>query len=299
MSASSKIIRKRIKSVASTKKITRTMEMVATSKLQRTQGRVLTSRPYMQALRDLMRRLGGSVEALRAFPLFEQRVPENRVLVLLVTANRGLCGGYNANLVRKCLDHIAELEADGKEVILHVCGKKGIAALRFRGVEMAETRTDLTDNPSFAEAQSLAEPLLDAFLEHEVDRVDIVFADFQSVSRQPPIAATLLPVGAEEEGAEGEETETPEAGSSDQFLFEPSPMAILEELGPMFVKNMTYRVLLSAVASEQLARRVAMKNATDNANEMEKDLRLAYNKARQAQVTQELAEIVGGAAALE
>lgn len=295
MPASSKAIRKRIKSVSSTKKITRTMEMVATSKLQRTQGRVLASRPYMQALRGLMARLGGSVEALRAFPLFEQRNPENRVLVLLVTANRGLCGGYNANLVRKCRDHIAELEAEGKEVVLHVCGKKGIAALNFLGVPIAEKRIDLTDNPSFAEAQSVAEPLLEAFLSHDVDRIDLVFADFQSAARQPPVAATLLPVGAEEE--EGDEEV--EAGSSDQFLFEPSPMSILEELGPMFVKNMTYRVLLSAVASEQLARRVAMKNATDNANEMEKDLRLAYNKARQAQVTQELAEIVGGAAALE
>ena len=297
MSASSKIIRKRIKSVASTKKITRTMEMVATSKLQRTQGRVIASRPYMQALRDLMRRLGGSVDALRAFPLFEQRSPENRVLVVLVTANRGLCGGYNSNLVRKCKEHIAELEAEGKEVVLHVCGKKGIAALKFMGVEMASTRIDLSDNPTFAEAQSLADPLLDAFLDHEVDRVDLVFADFQSVSRQPPTAATLLPVGADDDMTDDEEL--PEASSSDQFLFEPSPMAILEELGPMFVKNMTYRVLLSAVASEQLARRVAMKNATDNANDMEKDLRLAYNKARQAQVTQELAEIVGGAAALE
>jgi F-type H+-transporting ATPase subunit gamma len=296
--ASSKIIRKRIKSVASTKKITRTMEMVATSKLARTQGRVLASRPYMQALRDLMARLGGSVEAIRAFPLFEQRSPERRVLVLLITANRGLCGGYNSNLVRKCREHVRGLEADGKEVILHVCGKKGISALRFLGVAMESTRVDLSDNPTFAEAQALAGPLLDAFLSREVDRVDLVYADFQSLSRQPPVAATLLPVGGEDE-ASGAPGVAAAAGSSDLFLFDPSPTAILEELGPMFVKNMAYRALLSAVASEQLARRVAMKNATDNANEMEKDLRLAYNKARQAQVTQELAEIVGGAAALE
>lgn len=295
MPVSSKIIRKRIKSVSSTKKITRTMEMVATSKLQRTQGQVLAQRPYMAALAGLMRSLGGAVESIGAFPLFERREPTKRVLVLLITANRGLCGGFNANLVRKCLQHVADLESRGLEVELHVAGKKGVGAMKFLGVTVAATRMDLTDRPGFEDAEAVAAPLLAKFLDHEVDRVDVVFADFVSVAKQPPTAMTLLPVGADAgpEPAAGEEL------SLDRFLFEPSPAAILEELGPMFVKNTMFRVLLSSVASEMLARRVAMKNATDNAGEMERNLTLQYNKARQAQITQELAEIVGGAAALE
>ncbi len=293
MPQSSKIIRKRIKSVASTKKITRTMEMVATSKLQRTQGQVVASRPYLVALTSLVNALAGAVDSLGAFPLFEQRDPVRRVLVLLITANRGLCGGFNTNLVRKGRDHLAALEAEGIEAELHVAGKKGIAALRFLDIDMAATMTDLTDNPTFAEAEALAAPLIEAFLRRDVDRVDLVFADFISVGNQPPTALTLLPAGS----GGGDDDEA--AGLDGEYLFEPSAKDILEELGPTYVKNTVYRVLLSSVASEQLARRVAMKNATDNADEMEKNLRRDYNKARQAQITQELAEIVGGVEALK
>jgi F-type H+-transporting ATPase subunit gamma len=292
VAGNSKVIRKRIKSVASTKKITRTMEMVATSKLQKTQGRVVASRPYMAALTGLMEKLSGAIEQLGLSPLFERREPVKRVLVLLITANRGLCGGFNANLVKAGRVHLANLEAEGVESVLWVAGKKGISALRFLGVEMANKITDLSDNPSFEEAEAVAAPLLEQFLTGEVDRVDLVYADFQSVARQPPVAQTLLPVGA---SAEDED-----AGASlGQFLFEPSPNEILDELGPAFVKNLMYRVLLSSVASEQIARRIAMKNATDNAGEMEKSLTREYNKARQAMITQEIAEIVGGVEALK
>lgn len=294
MPASSKQIRKRIKSVVSTKKITRTMEMVATSKLQKTQGRVVQSRPYLAALGDLMKALGKAGESLGAFPLFEQRTPVKRVLVLLITANRGLCGGFNANLVKHAIQHVNELRGEGIEVVLQVAGKKGAQALRFLDWELDAVRTDLSDNPSFADAEGVVQPLLDAFLQRDVDRVDVVFADFVSAARQPPTAITLVPVGAPAETADDDADE-----QQDEFLFEPSPRSILEELGPLYVKNTMYRVLLSSVASEQLARRMAMKNATDNANDMEKALKLQYNKARQAQITQEIAEIVGGAAALE
>ena len=174
MPGSSKAIRKRIKSVASTKKITRTMEMVATSKLQRTQGKVLASRPYQAAMQTLVAALSSAVESLGISPLFEKRTPMKRVLVLLITSNRGLCGGYNANLVRKAREHVRGLERDGVEVVLHAAGKKGIAALRFAGVKVADGRTDLTDRPSFAEAENIAAPLLKAFLEREVDRVDVI-----------------------------------------------------------------------------------------------------------------------------
>lgn len=292
MPKSSKAIRKRIKSVASTKKITRTMEMVATSKLQKTQGRVVGSRPYTTTLASLLDALSQAVGSLGSFPLFERRTPTRRVLVFVITSNRGLCGGYNSNLVRKAREHVAALKAEGYEVVLHVAGKKGIAAMRFLGEPVAESRTDLTDRPTYAEADSVGAPLIRAFLEQDVDRVDVVFADFKSVGQQPPTALTLLPLGSA--GAH-----TAEAARPVTFLFEPDPQEILRELAEVYVKNVLYRMLLSAVASEQLARRVAMKNATDNANEMQKSLTREYNKARQAMITQEIAEIVGGAAALE
>ncbi len=295
MPQNSKTIRKRIKSVASTKKITRTMEMVATSKLKRTQGRVVASRPFTQSLRGMMESLAGAVEEVGLSPLFERRDPVKRALVLVVTANRGLCGGFNSNLVRLCRNHLDGLRKDGIEPVLWVAGKKGIAALRFLRIEMAETRTDLSDNPKFEEAEALAAPLLHDFVTGQVDRVDVVFADFQSVARQPPVVQTLLPVGGDIDDENSEE-ESVRLGS---FLFEPSPGDILAELGPTYVNTYLYRVLLSSAASEQIARRVAMKNATDNAGEMEKNLTRAYNKARQAMITQEIAEIVGGVEAMK
>lgn len=301
MPKSSKAIRKRIKSVASTKKITRTMEMVATSKLQKTQGRVIGSRPYTTTLASLLQTLAAAVESLGGFPLFERREPVRKVLVFLVTSNRGLCGGYNSNLVRKANEHVAALRAEGVEVVLHVAGKKGIAAMKFLGVEVAAARTDLTDRPTYAEAEAVGVPLVAAFLDHDVDRVDVVFADFRSASQQPPTAMTVLPLGAATEapGSKGAAKAPAAPAAFGSFLFEPDPGEILRDLGEVYVRNVLYRMLLSAVASEQLARRVAMKNATDNASEMQRNLTREYNKARQAMITQEIAEIVGGAAALE
>lgn len=295
MAKSSKAIRKRIKSVASTKKITRTMEMVATSKLQKVQSRVIGSRPYTTTLAGLLEALSSAVGSLGNFPLFERRSPTRKVLVLVLTSNRGLCGGYNANVVRKAREHVEALRRDGFEVAIHVAGKKGIAAMRFAGVEMAATRTDLSDRPTAGEAEAVGKPLIEAFLKYEADRVDVVFADFRSVSQQPPTAMTLLPLGAASE----KDASAPAAKSDVPYLFEPAPAEILEELTTVYVKNVMYRMLLSAAASEQLARRVAMKNATDNASEMQRALTLEYNKARQAMITQEIAEIVGGVAALE
>jgi F-type H+-transporting ATPase subunit gamma len=293
---SSKAIRKRIKSVSSTKKITRTMEMVATSKLQKVQGRVIGSRPYTTTLAGLLGALSSAVGSLGNFPLFERRTPTKRVLVLVLTSNRGLCGGYNANVVRKAREHVDGLRREGYEVALHVAGKKGIAAMRFAGVEMAATRTDLSDRPSYAEADAVGRPLIEAFLKYDADRVDVVFADFRSVSQQPPTAMTLVPLGA---SADESAPAKGQMRAQVEYLFEPAPAEILEELASVYVKNVMYRMLLSAAASEQLARRVAMKNATDNANEMQRALTLEYNKARQAMITQEIAEIVGGVAALE
>jgi F-type H+-transporting ATPase subunit gamma len=295
MPGSSKAIRKRIKSVGSTKKITRTMEMVATSKLQRTQGRVLASRPYQQGMRTLVEALSSAVESLAVSALFEQRTPAKRVLVLLLTSNRGLCGGYNSNLIRMCREHVRSLEESGVEVILHVAGRKGVMGMRYARVPVAESRTDLSDSPTYAEAQSVASRLLDAFLSRDVDRVDIVFADFRSAGSQPPTAVTLLPAG----GGAAEKDAKDTKPHADEYLFDPDAGAIFKALGAVYTTNAVYRMLLSAVASEMLARRVAMKSASDNADDMERSLTRDYNRARQAGITQEIAEIVGGAAALE
>jgi F-type H+-transporting ATPase subunit gamma len=298
MPGSSKLIRKRIKSVVSTKKITRTMEMVATSKLQRVQGKVLASRPYQAAMKTLVAALSSAVESLAISALFEKRTPVKRALVLLITSNRGLCGGFNANLVRKCREHVRHLESEGAEVVLHVAGRKGLAAMRYAKIKVHEGRADLTDRPTFAEAESVAAPLLKAFLDRDVDRVDIVFADFRSAGQQPPSAMTLLPIGAGESAAPATDAKHA-AAPVDEYLFEPDAGEIFKSLGAVYTTNAVYRMLLSSVASEMIARRVAMKSATDNASDMERALTRSYNKARQASITQEIAEIVGGAAALE
>jgi F-type H+-transporting ATPase subunit gamma len=285
-------IRKRISSVANTQKITSTMEMVATAKLRRAQGQVVGSGPYFDGLQRLMEELARHEIDLSLFPLFEKREVK-RELVLLVTSNRGLCGGFNSNLIAMARKLLAADEAAGREIEFHVAGRKGIQAFNFAGVEMAGKYTDFPDRPTYDDAERVAEMLVDPFLAKEVDAVKIVYAHFESMGRQPPTTLTLLPVGAD--GMAGGEGDT----SSSQVIFEPSEQEILAELLPLYVRNVVFRVLLESVASEQVARRQAMKRASDNAEEMVKTLTLQFNKARQAQITQELTEIMGGVEALK
>ncbi len=293
MPANTKAIRKRIKSVTSTRKITKTMEMVATSKLKRAQDAVLSSTPYANLLLSVMGEVASRVLDRAAFPLLRSAAAPKRTLVFVVTANRGLCGGFNSNLVRKGRDAVRAEEAAGRTPVVYVAGKKGVAAFRFQEIPVERKFTDLPDRPTYEDAERLAEALTGPFLAGEVDRVQVVFPDFRSLASQPPTVLTLCPVGggAPDGGKRG--------GASREFLFEPSPRAILERLLPLYVRTMVYRVLVSAVASEQIARRAAMKLATDNAGEMVTSLTRSYNKARQAQITQEIAEIIGGSEALK
>jgi len=284
-------IRKRISSVANTQKITSTMEMVATAKLRRAQGQVLGSGPYFDGLRRLMKELARHEIDLSLFPLFESREVK-RELILIVTSNRGLCGGFNANLINLARKTLDADEAAGREIDFHVAGRKGIQAFRFAGVPMAGTYDDFPERPTYDDAERVARMLVDPFLEGEVDAVKIVYAHFETMGRQPPTVLTLLPVG-------GDETDEESDGSSSQVIFEPSEEEILAELVPLYVSNVVFRVLLESVASEQVARRQAMKRASDNAEEMVKTLTLQFNKARQAQITQELTEIMGGVEALK
>lgn len=277
----------RIKSVENTRKITRTMEMVATSKMKRAQDRVVAARPYARALADVIASLYNPALAER-FPLLRQPAQESRAAVILLTSNRGLAGAFNANLIKEARALIEKLEKAGTNVELHVVGKKGVGYFKYVGRDVAVARTDITDKPTAADAASLVESLMARFVSAELDAVYVVGSRFNSVLSTPPTADRVLPV------------EPPAAkGAQKDYLLYPSAEAILTELLPSYVRNAVYRALVETVAAEQAARRTAMKNATDNAGDMLNLLRRTYNRARQAQITQEIAEIVGGASALQ
>jgi F-type H+-transporting ATPase subunit gamma len=280
----------RIKTVENTRKITRTMEMVATSKMKRAQDRVVAARPYAAALGDVMAQLY-SPELAERFPLLRQPGEIRRAAVLLLTSNRGLAGGFNANLIREARTRVAELERKGAQVDLHVVGRKGIGFFRYVNRAMLTERTDITDRPTAEDAASLVNALMRDFIAGSLDAVYVVYAKFNSAMSTPPSTLQVLPVQPpSREGAK--------AGFQRDYLLFPSAEAILTELLPSYVRNAVYRALAETAAAEQGARRTAMKSATDNASEMLNLLRRTYNRARQAQITQEIAEIVGGAAAL-
>ncbi len=279
-------VKRRIRSVENTRQITRTMELVATSKLKKATDRVYAARPYSEALEEIVRSLHDP-ELVERFPLLRQPEQERRAAILLLTANRGLAGAFNANLIREARDLLEGLRERGVETELHVSGKKGISFFRFRGEELAGTRTDIGDVPTSDDAESLIAPIRNAFAEGGVDAVYLVSSEFLSALSTPPRVKKLLPIEPEEEGAAAENT-----------ILSPGGEIILHRLLPLYVRNRVFRALVENAAAEQGSRRAAMKNATDNAGEMIENLTRQYNRARQAQITQEIAEIVGGAEAL-
>ncbi|SVA86094.1 uncharacterized protein METZ01_LOCUS138948, partial [marine metagenome] len=280
-------VKRRIKSVENTRQITRTMELVATSKMKRATDRVHAARPYASGLQDIVRGLYSPGLADR-YPILRRPEETKRAAVLLLTANRGLCGAFNSNLIRQARNLIDELRAEGIETELHIAGKKGVAYFRFRGEEMLTQRVDISDAPTVEDAESLTGPIRDRFENGEVDAVYLVSSEFRSAMSTPPRTRELLPI----EGDEG-------ASSVDAYILSPSADGILEKILPAYVRNAVYTALVENAAAEQGARRTAMKNATDNAGDVLNHLTRTYNRARQAKITQEIAEIVGGSAALE
>jgi F-type H+-transporting ATPase subunit gamma len=280
----------RIKSVENTRKITRTMEMVATSKMKRAMDRVIAARPYAQALGEVMSRLY-SPDLAERFPLLRQPGQTRRAAVILITGNRGLSGAFNANLIRESRNLIGRLEREGVEVELHAVGRKGLGYYRYIGRAVASSRTDLGDRPSAENAAEIVDGLMDGFASGRLDAVYIVHAHFRSAISTPPTTETILPV-APPSADEGKQRQR------DYLLF-PSAEEILSSLLPAYVRNMVYRALVENTAAFYSAQRTAMKNATDNASDMLNILRRTYNRARQANITQEIAEIVGGASALQ
>lgn len=277
----------RIKSVENTRKITRTMEMVAASKMKRAQDRVMAARPYASVLGEVISSLY-SPELAERFPLLRQPEQVKRAAVVLLTSNRGLAGAFNSNLIREARNLIARLDAEGVEVELHIVGRKGLGYFRYIGRDVASARSDIGDAPTAENARELTQDLISGFVSSELDAVYVVYSKFVSALSTPATSEQILPISAPEE----------QTAPKDYLLF-PSAEDILTELLPLYVRNTMYRALVETVAGEQSARRTAMKNATDNASEMINVLRRTYNRARQAQITQEIAEIVGGAAALE
>ena len=287
--AKARELKGRIRSVQNTRKITRTMEMVATSKLKRAQDRVAAARPYAERLEEVIGRLLTPELAVR-YPLLRQPEKVERAAVVLVTANRGLAGAFNSNLIREARTLLERLRREGVTTELHGVGKKGISFFRFQGETLATARTDIGDRPSAADAQSVIEPLMERFVGGELDAVYLVYARFNSAMSTPPTTQQLLPIAPPEREEKGHEVD---------YILEPSADAILSQILPLYVRNSVYRALAETSAGFYGAQRTAMKNATDNAGDMIEALTRTYNRARQAQITQEIAEIVGGAAALE
>ena len=280
-------VKRRIKSVENTRQITRTMELVATSKLKKAIDRVRAVAPYSDALASIVGSLYAP-ELSEKFPLLRSPEKVERAAVLLLTANRGLAGGFNANLIKEARLLLERFAQEGVETDLHIVGKKGIAYFRFRGQAIASTRIDIGDNPSMEDAESVIAGLREDFAVGRVDAVHIVSSEFISAMSTPPRVTDLLPI---QEGSESR--------GLDNFILTPKAEILLERLLPAYLRNATYRALVENVAAEQGARRSAMKSATDNAGDVLDYLTRSYNRARQGQITQEIAEIVGGAAALE
>jgi F-type H+-transporting ATPase subunit gamma len=294
MAKASKALRGRMRSVQNTRKITRTMELVSTSKLKRAQDKVVAARPYASALAEVLADLV-TPELAERFPLLRRPAPPakggpRRAAVMLITSNRGLCGGFNSNLIKQALRRIEELEAGGYEVELHLVGRKGIGFFKYIGRAIASQRMDIGDKPTAQHAAELVAPMVEEFAAGRLASLDVVHARFVTPITTPPSTLGVLPVN------------TPAAkkgGLKADYILKPGADEILTELLPLYVRNQVYRGLVETAAAEHGARRTAMKNATDNAGEIYELLKRTYNRQRQGAITQEIAEIVGGAAALE
>jgi F-type H+-transporting ATPase subunit gamma len=302
MAAQVRVLRRRIRTTRSTKKITKAMELVATSRLGKAQERVAAARPYAEAITHVLTALASNTNI--DHPLLVPREPAHRAGVLVITSDRGLCGAYNANVIRTAEQLIARLRGDGKQVVLYVVGRKGVAYYRFRNRPIEASWTGFSEQPHFHNAREVGETLVKTFLAgsddtpdhpgedglYGVDELHLVNTRFRSLMSQTPHARLLAPMEIEER--EGE------PGLLPAYEFEPEAEELLAALLPKYINNRLFAALLDSAASESASRRRAMKSATDNAEEMIRMLTRQMNTARQAAITQEISEIVGGANAL-
>jgi F-type H+-transporting ATPase subunit gamma len=290
MGAKLREVRRRIRSVQSTMKITRAMELIATSRILKAQQRVEAARPYADRLTAAIGDVASATSAL-GHPLLEQRSNPTAAAVLVVTSDRGLAGAYSSNVLRRAEELFSLVRSEGKSIKLFVSGRKGVSYYRFRQRPIEESWTGFSETPTYDDAKRIADSMIERFTAGDVDEIHGVFTDFVSAFRQRPVARRFVPMVFEE-------AERPEAGPVAQYVFEPEPEALLAALLPRYLETRVYGALLESAASENAARQRAMAAATDNAEELIKVLTRVANQARQTEITTEIMEIVGGAEAL-
>jgi F-type H+-transporting ATPase subunit gamma len=299
--ASQRDVKNRIDSVKNIRKITRAMEMVAAARLRRAEQRIAHLRPYAGAIRRMTRQAaeaaGGEVGQL---PILQQHENEQTIAILLVTADRGLAGAFNSQILRAGLRAAGEYESDGRDISFYASGRRGVSSLTFRGRDVVGAYTGFTERPAYADARDIAEDLMSAYVDGKVDRVDILYNGYVSPLVQEVRRETLLPLQEATilESDDDEDDEEEGTGHNALVEYEPGPEEILERLIPDYVEISLYRALLESTASELGARMTAMRNASQNAGEVIEDLTLEMNRARQAEITQEIMEVVAGAEAL-
>jgi F-type H+-transporting ATPase subunit gamma len=301
--AKARALDKRRRSVRNIRKITRTMELIATARFKKAMDRASAATAYTKRITKLVADLTQTGLEV-SHPLLESRQKTKRAILLVLTGNRGLCGGYNSNVFRAAWARYNELKQTIPQVDLEISGKRGIAAFKFRGLKGVQAYTHFEDKPSFAEVDVLATRYLDEFITGELDRLDVAYTRFDSMSRQTTIIETLLPLGSLALSDTGKGAAVkPEAGKKSsgemQYEFLPSAASILEEVVPTSFKVKLFKCFLDSAVSEQIARKTAMKSATDNADKLIKSLAMQYNRARQSQITGEIMEILGGVEALK
>ncbi len=289
--ANRRVLLKRRKAVRNTRKITRTMQLIATARFQAAFNRATATKPYTEKLGELVENLSGAAEDVK-HPLLQTPEDVTRSALLVITSNRGLCGGYNANVLRTAIPHLDESLEKGIETDVHMVGKKGIAYFRFLRRETVEQSADIGDTPRFDRIEPIAQGLMDRFRKGEIASAYVAYMNFITVGRQRPAVMQLLPLVREGVGEGGA------AGTGTDYEFSPDPKGLLDELLPATVRVRLFQCFTDAAVSEQIARMVAMKAATDAASDMITSLTRRYNRARQTQITMELLDIVGGANAL-
>jgi F-type H+-transporting ATPase subunit gamma len=307
--AKARAIVKRRQAVQNIRKITRTMELIATSKFKKALDRATEAEAYTRKIAELVADLGETAQTV-THPLLERRDPVKRALILVLTSNRGLAGGYNGNILRLAHRSVVDFQTQSIPVTIEVSGKRGINFLKYRKIPIETAYTQFEDRPQFHEVEKIADRYIAMYKASQIDRLDVVYTQFISSSRQPATVTTLLPIVTADIGALGTSVRQAKTGTSARtpsprpegervpYEFLPDAQGILEEIVPVSFKVLLFKCFLDAAVSEQIARMVAMRGATQNADDLVKSLTRQYNRARQSQITRELADIVGAAAAL-
>jgi F-type H+-transporting ATPase subunit gamma len=296
-----KDVKSRIGSIKNIQKITRAMEMVSAARLRRAEQRISVLRPYAGAIRRMTRQAAEAAQGVPRLPILARHDSEDTVALLLVSADRGLAGAFNSQILRAGGRRAAELEGEGKHVVWYATGRRGVSSLTFRGREVTGEYTGFTERPAYANAREIASDLMSAYIDGDVDRVEIIYNGYVSALTQEVRHETLLPL--QEASILGEDEEEDEGGEDEHghralVEYEPDPEEILKRLVPAYVEISLYRALLESSASELGARMTAMRNASENAGDLIKDYTLQMNRERQAAITQEIMEVVAGAESL-